>query len=849
MQQCGFCSMVSGLLRRAMCVGSRRGSSEAYYKELGDQDTLKIEDGGSEVPEDYSLTQNLAEEMDSMHFPYKSLHRHTYSGRFLTMHKRRRKRLITRSLRKETALLDDIQPGQIQCILNQSVLWRFNAFTLENVSGGRSLPVLCLHLFHWYGLLSHFDLDVARVWKLFNLIDEGYHSTNPYHNSVHAADVTQAMHCFLQQKQIREYLEPLEIMASLIGAVAHDVDHPGVNQPFLIATSNHLAALYENTSVLENHHWRSAVGCLLESGVAEQLTSVHKQLQSQISSLILATDITRQQEFLAKFKQHLDGNIIDMRKSEDRHFILQIALKCADISNPCRPWDISHKWSLKICEEFFRQGDYERKLNLPLTALFDRHSTTIPKIQTGFFKFVVTPLVNEWDRFLQTDLSNQMIKNLKFNQNKWESLVQEELANEISEANEEIEEEADKTSLTNVSDTIELLIPLRRNSLATSKASNMRYQLRRFSVPLNIFQDYKLKNKENQENLNDIKNCGKPDCFLNLHSQLSISKLSNVKCSKENVSCEKNLPEPSNTYAKNLSQANHICSILREPSWKLLRQQTFPPLESVSHSEEFPRQKLLSHKSEDRNFNSLETSKTDIIHNLRGISKCKDNMRISNTIIKNEFKKTDSIGCGSSCRMVRTNEQNNALVDILECTGKLDKENFDPSTRQSIIKRRESAPVGSQFRDSNTSFQMQPVRNELLSERRRSVPMDSTNFGHNEKIVKDTLPSALNSNNGKDLKFRRRGSAPIMVASDTKSLNYLTSAMQNITTNWSRKQSSLHHTSASNVVEMLGPTAALWHQWLCKTRYEFQEKPLVGLRRRGSLPVEVLTVTGAVHHH
>ena len=45
--------------------------------------------------------------------------------------------------------------------------------------------------------------------------------------------------------QIRRYLTPLEIMASLIAAVTHDLDHPGVNQPFLIATSNHLAALYE----------------------------------------------------------------------------------------------------------------------------------------------------------------------------------------------------------------------------------------------------------------------------------------------------------------------------------------------------------------------------------------------------------------------------------------------------------------------------------------------------------------------------------------------------------------------------------------------------------------------------
>lgn len=32
--------MLSSMLRKAMCISSRRGSSESYYRELGDQDTL-----------------------------------------------------------------------------------------------------------------------------------------------------------------------------------------------------------------------------------------------------------------------------------------------------------------------------------------------------------------------------------------------------------------------------------------------------------------------------------------------------------------------------------------------------------------------------------------------------------------------------------------------------------------------------------------------------------------------------------------------------------------------------------------------------------------------------------------
>lgn len=35
----------------------------------------------------------------------------------------------------------------------------------------------------------------------------------------------------------------------------------------------------------------------------------------------------------------------------------QIALKCADVCNPCRDWELSRQWSERVCEEFYRQGE------------------------------------------------------------------------------------------------------------------------------------------------------------------------------------------------------------------------------------------------------------------------------------------------------------------------------------------------------------------------------------------------------------------------------------------------------------------------------------------------------------
>ncbi|XP_020286140.1 uncharacterized protein LOC109855871 isoform X2 [Pseudomyrmex gracilis] len=537
--------------------------------------------------------------------------RHT--GRFLTMHKRRRKRLTTRSLNQERGILDDIFHGLVQCVLQRAGNWRFNAFTLETLTGGRSLPVLCVHLFHWYGLLQHFNLDVVTVWKLFTFIEEGYHSTNPYHNSIHATDVTQAMHCFLQENKIKKHLTNLEIMASLIAAVTHDLDHPGVNQPFLVATSNHLAALYQNTSVLENHHWRSAIGCLLESGVSAQLPAhVRPELQRHISSLILATDITRQQEFLTRFRDYLSNDSLKMTCAEDRHFILQIALKCADISNPCRPWDISKKWSYKVCEEFFRQGDYERRLNLPVTPLCDRHTTSIPKIQAGFFKHVVTPLYVEWHRFLGDGLSTSLMEYLKANQKKWETLINQEAAEEteteISELDEAeaIASSGEETGVDEDSGSIDLLIPAAYVQSSRMPTLPGRVGLdcvgRRHSVPLSAPKPLSLPSRQSvrRESLPSeqlkIKNPllkledehREPSSLSLLSSRNSMVESPNVSTSERPVSAENLLPEPTIASITSSSEATRLNAVLQSdnisvqsvPSKQLTRQQTFPPLQS-----------------------------------------------------------------------------------------------------------------------------------------------------------------------------------------------------------------------------------------------------------------------------
>uniref|UniRef100_U5ERI9 Phosphodiesterase n=1 Tax=Corethrella appendiculata TaxID=1370023 RepID=U5ERI9_9DIPT len=933
MQRCGLCSILSSLLRRAMCVGSRRGSGESYYQELAettapDVATMETTDSSvlirllpttnqtttatttssistariSELLEkDRPLFDALMADENS-EYPRR---RHVCNGRFLTMHKRRRKKLQTRSLSFDQAILDDILHGQVQCILNRVGNWRFNAFTLETVTGGRSLPVLCVHLFHWYGLLDHFKLDVVRVWKLFSLIEEGYHSTNPYHNSIHATDVTQAMHCFLQENRILENLEPIEIMASLIGAVTHDLDHPGVNQPFLIATSNHLAALYENTSVLENHHWRSAVGCLLESGVAEQVQSIRPELEKQISSLILATDITRQHEFITKFKDYLNTSTLDMYKPEHRHFILQIALKCADISNPCRPWDISKKWSQKVCEEFFRQGDYERQLNLPVTSLCDRQTTSVPKIQTGFFKFVVTPLMNEWHRFLKTDLSYHMMKHLKYNQNQWESRLQAEMAEEtrteISDAEILEEDEIDdidigiiNESYLELSDSSEVLIPTvekisRRSSLQVSSFGNARFD-RRHSVPIHcipkiILPPREVRTDSSQQHPPDSIQESDEHKFEN--DSLSILSSDSDSCHRgargssagsttereRPLSAENLLPDCTiasmtdgacadrlNLMLHGASSVGNTTNLLAVGASKhLIRQQTFPPLQPYIRARYMSSQADLSACPEAL----LESNSSSTNSSNEGANIENSDSRGILISKKDSFKREQD---------PFTTSDKASKLPKLSIPGQ--KENMDPSMlRRSLSRRRGSAPVTVALPPKPTTTDTESTVSYVIKTcdimRRGSVPAEmirantrdtslslaktessiiSNNIRAATIAATTTTTSSGNTTITTNVIHQRRGSVPCDTTTNV--------IVRNNSNSKRRNTKKILRRRSSGGAEILSPILAespddhTTQNTSSSTSsstawYRFKRKTDTDnllSRRRGSLPVEVLAV-------
>jgi hypothetical protein len=98
--------------------------------------------------------------------------------------------------------------------------WQFDAFALAEASGGHPVSTLAYYLFVKQGLLEKFSLKPAALARFLRRVEAGY-KDNPYHNSMHAADVLQTLHCIVTRGGlIPGYVDPLHLMACYTAAVS-----------------------------------------------------------------------------------------------------------------------------------------------------------------------------------------------------------------------------------------------------------------------------------------------------------------------------------------------------------------------------------------------------------------------------------------------------------------------------------------------------------------------------------------------------------------------------------------------------------------------------------------------------
>lgn len=313
--------------------------------------------------------------------------------------------------------------------------WGFDSFELDRVTCGRPLSTLTFWLMKKMHLVpGRNEIRESRLARFLCRVEDRY-MDNPYHCRIHAADVVRTLYVLLTRggvlKQVFSHDQEMAAIMSIMAAVLHDFEHKGVNNDFLIKTSDQLALTYNDRSPMENHHLAAAFTLMKEEQydfLAALPIKAKERFRKQVIEMVLATDMkqhftqlslfntkfstptpmakvsqpafasksTRMQSTkrmvnslsFARVASRMGGPVMD---DDTRSLVLQMSLKVADLGHLASPQSVHIQWVRRLEEEFFKQGDREREAGLAITPLMDRRGEGVTLSQKGFFSVVVMP--------------------------------------------------------------------------------------------------------------------------------------------------------------------------------------------------------------------------------------------------------------------------------------------------------------------------------------------------------------------------------------------------------------------------------------------------------------------------
>ena len=267
--------------------------------------------------------------------------------------------------------------------------WRWDPCQLDQVDQKRVLSVLAMWLFQHTDLVTCFRINMRKLDRFLRSVEVSFGGC--YHDAAHTAFVLHKVHMLFEAPGIKAALTdnegqvPAVRLALYLTAIVHDYRHMGLNNAFLVATRDPLAVRYNNRSTMENFHAASAFESLGQGDKSFLSTldpTTETFVRMVVIDCVLATDMQKHFEVLREFE----------RKPDDRAAIMKMCVKCADLGHVAAPLPSHKVWVSKLQEEFYRQGDNEKRRELPVSPLMDRDKRGISASQFKFCEVVAEPL-------------------------------------------------------------------------------------------------------------------------------------------------------------------------------------------------------------------------------------------------------------------------------------------------------------------------------------------------------------------------------------------------------------------------------------------------------------------------
>ncbi len=293
----------------------------------------------------------------------------------------------------------------------------FNIFEVDQLLEKKTVIYIANEILSRFSFVENGNIPNDIFKNFITQIVEHYDRKNAiYHNDLHAGDVMQTSFTIFTQGHLKKKmrLTDLDIFAMLIGALCHDYKHPGTNNLFHINTQSKYAIRYNDTSVLEMYHlaqtfkelqhdelnifinfspeeYRICRRRMIDSILSTDMAN-HVKVMTTMKTKAESYNIKKGKNFEKIFQESEDNSLVKLFDTQQN--MLNLIIHSADISNPGKPDKISGEWTKRVYDEFFMQGDMEKKLNLPISNFCDRNTTNINKAMIGFISFVVAPTID-----------------------------------------------------------------------------------------------------------------------------------------------------------------------------------------------------------------------------------------------------------------------------------------------------------------------------------------------------------------------------------------------------------------------------------------------------------------------
>jgi hypothetical protein len=256
---------------------------------------------------------------------------------------------------------------------------------------------LVFNTFEKFGLVSRFQLNNEKLFRLADDVRKCYNEEIPYHNWLKIVDMLQAVFWQVDKGKYISFLKPVNLLALILACMFAFAGHDGTSNDFQVKARTPAGILFQNDA-LTKVHCQKAIEVLTREKIFDGVLEGEDRSEfwEMVISLIENVDVEGPEKFIHELQQVLQTIGFDFRNNQ-RHIwlLLALLLKTAYVTSLCRPFATALKWQNAMMMEMFMFGDKEMKSHLNYSSpnnVRDHHHKE--KVQIEYLQKYVIPLAD-----------------------------------------------------------------------------------------------------------------------------------------------------------------------------------------------------------------------------------------------------------------------------------------------------------------------------------------------------------------------------------------------------------------------------------------------------------------------